>query len=84
MFRVILSDALGAGITDNVGDGTITDNDVPAISINDVTVSAGDGSATFTVSTGVRLQSPSTIDFGASEGGVLPDFAIAPADYTPS
>ena len=79
-FTVDLSNAINAAIADGTGLGTIVDDDpLPALSINDVTVTepdAGTTNATFTVS----LNAPSTraisVSYATADGT-----ATAPADY---
>ena len=79
-FFVNLSNPSNVTIGDGQGLGTINDNDpLPAVSINDVTVTEGNGgtvNATFTVS----LNGPSgrslSVDYATADGT-----ATAPADY---
>ncbi len=79
-YTVDLTNAVNATIDDGQGVGTITDDDpLPALSIDDVTVTEGNGGtvdATFTVG----LDNPSgravTVDFATADGT-----ASAPADY---
>ena len=79
-YMVELSNATNATIGDGTGLGAITDDDpLPALSVNDVTVTEGNGGAvdaTFTVG----LDNPSgravTVDFATANGT-----ATAPADY---
>ncbi len=79
-FTVGLSSAVDATISDDLGLGTITDNDpLPALSINDVTVTEGDGAnvnANFTVNLGAPSGRQVTVDFSTANGT-----ATAPADY---
>ena len=79
-FTVTLSDPAGAAIGDDLGLGTITDNDAePALSINDVGVTEGDSgttAATFTVSLSGPSGKPISVDYATANGS-----AIAPADY---
>ena len=71
-FFVNVTNASGATITDGQGIGTIQNDDIPALSINDVSQNEGNvGSATFTFT--VSLSSP------APTGGVT--FDIATAEY---
>ncbi|MEL4896728.1 Calx-beta domain-containing protein, partial [Crocosphaera sp. Alani8] len=81
-FTVNLSNPVGATITDGTGIGTIVNDDVappPELSINDVTVNEGDGTATFTVSLSSANDSEVTVDFNTVDGT-----AIAGSDYTGS
>jgi|GEM_PF-6509184 len=55
----------------------ITDNDNANISINDVTVNEGDGTATFTVSLVGNVQGGFSVDFATAD-----DTAKDPSDYT--
>ena len=79
-YTIDLTNAVNATIDDGQGVGTITDDDpLPALSIDDVEVTEGDGGtvdATFTVG----LDSPSgravTVDYATADGT-----ASAPADY---
>jgi gliding motility-associated-like protein len=68
------------GITDANGVGTIIDNDGGSqngISINDMSVDEGAGTATFTVSLVGNVQGGFTVDYATSN-----NTAIAPGDYT--
>ena len=79
-FTVGLASPVNATISDGLGLGTITDNDpLPALSINDVTVTEGDGgsiNANFTVSLGAPSGRLVTVDYATANGT-----ATAPADY---
>ncbi|MEQ1856709.1 MAG: Calx-beta domain-containing protein [Longimicrobiales bacterium] len=79
-FNVNLSSPSNATISDNQGVGTITDNDpTPSLSINDVTVTEGDGpvSANFTVSLSAPSGQTVTVQYATSNGS-----ATSPSDYT--
>ncbi|NEP58091.1 MAG: DUF4347 domain-containing protein, partial [Symploca sp. SIO2G7] len=77
-FTVELSNATNATIADAQGTGTITDNDdPPELSINDVTVNEGAGTATFTVSLNAASGQDVTVDFTTNDGS-----AINPDDFT--
>ena len=80
MFDVNLSNPSNVTIGDGEGLGTITDNDpLPAIAVNDVTVSEGDGgmvAATFTLSLNVPSGRSLSVDYATSDVT-----ATAPADY---
>ncbi len=79
-YTVELSNATNATIGDGTGLGTITDDDpLPALSVNDVTVTEGNG-GTVDATFAVGLDNPSgrtvTVDFATANGT-----AAAPADY---
>ncbi|NEP13050.1 MAG: DUF4347 domain-containing protein [Symploca sp. SIO2C1] len=77
-FTVELSNATNANITDAQGLGTINDNDPPPeLSINDVTVNEGAGTATFTVSLNQASGQDVTVNFTTNDGS-----AINPDDFT--
>ncbi len=80
-FTVNLSGPVAATITDNVGQGTITDNDaLPQLAVDDVTVTEGNSGsldANFTVSLTPVSGRPVTVQYATSNGS-----ATAPADYT--
>ncbi len=80
-YFVNLSNPSNATIADGQGLGTITDDDaLPALSINDVTVTEGDTgtvNATFTVSLSAASACNVSVDFATADGT-----ATAPADYT--
>ena len=68
-----------AGTTSNpnaTGTASITDNDTPAFSINDVTVNEAAGTATFTVTLSNPSTSATSVAFASSNGS-----ATAGADY---
>ncbi|WP_048441982.1 Calx-beta domain-containing protein, partial [Caenimonas sp. SL110] len=73
-FSVSLSGAVGAGIADGVGIGTITDDDSATVSINDVTVGEADGFATFTVTLSTPSSSEVTVAYGSADGTALDGF----------
>ena len=79
-FFVNLATPTNATIGDSQGVGTISDDDpLPALSINDVTVtegSSGSPNATFTVSLNVPSGRIVTVDYATTNGT-----ATAPADY---
>ena len=79
-FNVNLSNILSTGsatISDNLGIGTITDNDASSVAINDVTVAENAGNAVFTVTLTGNIQDALTVDFATSNGT-----ALAGSDYT--
>ena len=80
-FTVNLSGPVAATITDNVGQGTITDNDaLPQLAVDDVTVTEGNSGtldANFTVSLTPVSGRQVTVQYATSNG-----LATAPADYT--
>jgi Ca2+-binding RTX toxin-like protein len=70
-FLVKLSDPTNATIADGDGIGTITNDDSPTLSINDVTVKEGnDGTtnATFTVTLSGPVDQAVTVDFATKDG----------------
>ena len=80
-FKVHLSGESGATISDPDGTGTITNDDpIPAISIDDVTLSEGNDPDTTGYTFTVSLSNPSyqtiTVDYATAN-----DTAVAPADY---
>ena len=79
-FSVALSSAVNANISDSLGVGTITDNDsAPNLSIADVTVDEGDGTATFTVSLDAASGQDVGFVYQTSDGTALDG-----SDYTNS
>ena len=81
-FSVNLSSPGNATLADRTGLGTITDDDgTPSVSVNDVTVTEGNGgsvNANFTVSLSTSSGQPVSVDYATVDGS-----AFAPADYTP-
>lgn len=77
-FGVTLSNAINASIVKAAGIGTITDNDTPSLSIDDVTVDEAGGTAVFTVSRTGPGAPAVTVDYTSSDAS-----ASAGADYTP-
>jgi cytochrome c2 len=78
-FSVNLAAATNATIADGQGVGSIADNDgtpLPALSINNVTVTEG-GTATFTVSLSAASTQTVTVIAGTANGT-----AVAPGEYT--
>ncbi len=79
-FNVNLSGAAGATIGDGIGVGTITDDDpLPALTINDVTVTEGDTgtvAATFTIGLSAVSGRTVSVDYATANGS-----AVAPGDY---
>jgi hypothetical protein len=79
-FVVNLSNATNATIADSQGVGTIVDDDPPALSINNVTVTEGNTgtvNAIFTVSLSSAGTQAITVNYATANGT-----AVAPADYT--
>lgn len=76
-FRVNLFNGTNADISDSQGVVTIQDNDVPTISIDDVTVDEGDGNAVFAVSLNVVPIGDVTVDYETNDVT-----ASAGSDYT--
>ena len=76
-FRIQISSPGNAVIGDDIGVGTINDDDgVPSLSINDVGVTEG-GTATFTVSLTGATELTTTVNWTTANGT-----AISPDDYT--
>ncbi|MBK7710041.1 MAG: hypothetical protein IPJ37_03000 [Bacteroidales bacterium] len=76
-FHVNLSNAVNSTIGDGQALGTITDNDVASLSINDVIVDEADGNAIFTVTLTGDIQDALAVDFITSNVT-----ALAGSDYT--
>ena len=80
-FALSLTSAPAAAIIDNQGEGTITDNDeLPALSVSDVTVTEGNigtVNATFTVALAPISGRNVTVNFATANSS-----ATAPADFT--
>ena len=80
-FTLNLTNAINATLADNQGVGTINDDDpVPALTINDVSVTEGDSgtvAATFTVSLSPFSGRSVTVDYAT-----VNNTAVAPGDYT--
>ncbi len=80
-FNVTLSAPGGATIANASAIGTITDEDVLGLSINDVTLAEGTGANTvmnFTVALAGASSVPVSVNYASSNGT-----ATAPGDYTP-
>jgi hypothetical protein len=78
-FKVNISNALGAGLADAQGIGTITNDDTPALSIGDVSISEGQSGtklATFTVQLSDIAAWPVSFDAATANGT-----ATAGSDY---
>jgi hypothetical protein len=76
-FRLILSNAVNALITNGTATATIIDNDPePNLSIGDITVNEGDGTATFTVTLDAASSKDIQVNFATQDGE-----AIAGEDY---
>lgn len=78
-FFVTVTNVSGATISDGQGLGTIQNDDIPALSISDVTVTEGNSgtmNATFTVSLSLASTQTVTVDYATANGT-----AVAPADY---
>src|SRR5262249_43706264 len=79
-FFVNLSGANNATIADNQGVGTITNDDLPSIAINSVSVTEGNtGSvnAVFTVTLSIASTQTINVNYATANGT-----AVAPGDYT--
>ena len=74
-FNVNLATPVNATIADNLGVGTIVDNE-PKISIGDVTVNEAAGTATFVVSLSEASSGTVTVKYATSNGT-----ATAGSDY---
>ena len=71
-FTVNLASPTNASIEDGTGIGTIVDNDAPpSLSINDVTVNEGAGTATFTVSLSTASGLAVSVDYATANGTAL-------------
>ena len=76
-FRLTLSNAANASISEDEGTGTITDDDMATLSIEDVTVAEDGGPASFTVTLDQAAPEAVTVDYATSDGT-----AVAGSDYT--
>ena len=76
-FTVTLSNAFNASLVDDTGVGTITDNDMPILSIDDVGVVETAGNAVFTVTRSGDTSPVVSVDYASAD-----DSAFAGADYT--
>jgi len=76
-FTVTLSNVVAGTLADDTGIGTITDNDTPSLSIDDVTVDEAAGSAVFTVTRAGDTGPIVLVDFASVDGT-----ATAGTDYT--
>ena len=79
-FSLLLSNPLNAGITDNQGIGTITDNDnTPSLSINDVNVNEDGSTLMFTVNLSAISGLSVSLDYSTTDIS-----ANSPADFSRS
>ena len=76
-FTVTLSNAFNATLADDTGIGTITDNDMPILSIDDVGVVETVGNALFTVTRSGDTNTVVSVDYASADVS-----AVAGADYT--
>ena len=76
-FTVVLSNPSGAGLEDDTGEGTITDDDVPALAIDDAPAVVEGGTAEFVVRLSEVSSLAVTVDFETVDGT-----AEAGSDYT--
>jgi negative regulator of genetic competence, sporulation and motility len=76
-FYLNLSNPINATIIDDQGIGIILNDDLPTLSINDVTVNEDDGAAIFTVTLSNPSSFPATVDYSTADGT-----ATAGEDYT--
>ena len=75
--NVTLTNAANANVLDNIGIGTINDNDTaPTLSVDDVTLAEG-STFTFTVTLSAASEHDVTFDWATGDGA-----ATAPGDYT--
>lgn len=74
-FNIHIGNVVNATVTDGTGLGTISDSDVPQLSINDIGV-IENNIATFTISTGIASEQDITVNWSTADGT-----ATAPADY---
>lgn len=77
-FNLNLSNPVNATIGTASGTGTITDDDTATLSIDDVVVTEGGGSADFTVSLSTASSRTVTVNYASADGT-----AAAGSDYTP-
>ena len=84
-FKLTLSNAANALISDDEGTGTITDDDVATLSIEDVTVAEDGGPASFTVMLDQAAPEAVTVEYATADGTALAgsDYA-SPAERSPS
>jgi hypothetical protein len=87
-FFVNLTNAVHASISDNQGQGTITNDDAapptPTISINDVSVAEGNSgttNATFTVKLSISSAQTVTVDYATASAAPANGVATAGTDY---
>ena len=76
-YNVNLSGAVNASITGSTGLGTITDDDLPALSIDDVSVAEAAGNAQFTVTLSPASAKTVTVNYATADGT-----AAAGTEYT--
>ncbi|MBI1370953.1 MAG: hypothetical protein GC162_20155 [Planctomycetes bacterium] len=76
-FFVNLTNVSGATIADNQAVGTILDNDIALLGVNDVTVNEADGTATFTLSLTNASATAISVNVATANGT-----ALAGSDYT--
>jgi len=73
-FVVNVTNVVGAGVSDGQGTGTIQNDDLPAISINDVSVTEGNSGTTnldFTVSLSAPAPATVTFDIATADGTAM-------------
>lgn len=79
-FFVNVTNVSGANVTDGQGQGTITNDDLPTLSLNDVSQNEGNGGTstfTFTVSLNAPAPAPVTFDIATADGTAT----VADSDY---
>ena len=82
-FFVNVTNVSGATLTDGQGQGTIQNDDTPALSINDVSLAEGDSGTkvfTFTVSLSSNAPVPVTFDIATADGMAQDDNPVASED----
>ncbi len=83
IFHLNLTSITGAVMTNNFGVGTITDDDAPpTLSINDVTVTEGQPTATFTVTLSAASSQTVTVGYMTVSGSAFPDFTATSGTLT--
>src|SRR5207253_7721451 len=78
-FFVNVTNVVGANVSDAQGQGTIKNDDLPSLSIDDVAANEGDGGTqTFTFHVSLSAVAPATVTFDiATQDGT----SQAPSDY---
>lgn len=76
-FRVQVTDAAGASFAQSFTISVIDSDDIPKLSVSDITVSEADGSATITVAVSGDNFDTATVDYATAD-----ETAVAGTDYT--